>query len=141
MADEPIHPSPNGSGTYEHKDADVRLIVASTLALILMMVIVCFVMVGIFNAMQTITTNRAGRVTGLRNPNVSQVPPEPRLQPHPANELTALHQHEDEILDNYGWVDQKAGVVRIPIDKAMDIMAQRGFATSGQETAGNATKK
>ena len=38
---------------------------------------------------------------------------------------------EDQILNSYGWVDQKAGVVRIPIDKAMDILLQRGFPVRG----------
>jgi hypothetical protein len=140
MADETLHPSHNGGGTYEHKDADVRLIVGSTLVLIVGMVIVCLIVVGVFRALQDMTATPA-TATGLRNPNVSEVPPEPRLQPHPAEELKALRQHEDEVLNNYGWVDQKAAVVRIPIDKAMDIMAQRGFPTGGQETAGNATKK
>jgi len=135
-----LHPSHNGGGTYEHKDADVRLIVGSTLGLIVAMVVVCLIVVGIFRMLQEKTATPA-TVTGLRNPNVSQVPPEPRLQVHPADELKALRQHEDELLNNYGWVDQKAGVVRIPIDKAMDLMAQRGFPTSGQEAAGNATKK
>jgi hypothetical protein len=67
------------------------------------------------------------------------MPPEPRLQPFPALELQALRQHEDDALSRYGWVDQKAGVVRIPIGKAMDIMAQRGFPTQGQTQAGNAS--
>ena len=136
MADELVHHSNNGGGTYEHKDANVRLIVGSTLGLIVGMVILCLIVVGIFNVLQTVTTTH---VSGIRNPNVAQVPPEPRLQPHPAIELQALRQHEDDILNHYGWVDQKAGIVRIPIDRAMDIMARRGFPTKSEEAAGNAT--
>ena len=34
---------------------------------------------------------------------------------------------QDRILASYDWVDQKNGVVRIPIDKAMDLLAQRGL--------------
>lgn len=30
-------------------------------------------------------------------------------------------------LHSYGWVDQKAGVVRIPIDRAMTLLLQRGL--------------
>jgi len=140
MADETLHTTPNGAGTYEHKDANVRLIVGSTLGLIVGMVIVCLVVVGVFKALQDMTTTPV-KVTGLRNPNVSEVPPEPRLEPHPAEQLKALRQHEDEVLGTYGWVDRKAGVVRIPIDRAMDLMAQRGFPARSEETAGNANKK
>ena len=34
---------------------------------------------------------------------------------------------ENEVLGSYDWVDQKNGVVRIPIDRAMDLLAQRGL--------------
>ena len=37
---------------------------------------------------------------------------------------------QDKILASYDWVDQKNGVVRIPIDKAMDLLAQRGLPDS-----------
>jgi hypothetical protein len=47
-----------------------------------------------------------------------------------------LRRHEDEILNSYGWVDQKAGVVRIPIDKAMDLLVQKGLPTKSGEGNG-----
>jgi hypothetical protein len=53
--------------------------------------------------------------------------PEPRLQVDEVRDLGRLHEHEDSILNSYGWVDQKAGIVRIPIERAMDIVAQRGL--------------
>jgi hypothetical protein len=30
-------------------------------------------------------------------------------------------------LSSYGWVDREAGIVRIPIDRAMDLLAERGL--------------
>ena len=39
---------------------------------------------------------------------------------------------EEQTLNSYGWVDQQAGVVRIPIDRAMDLLAQRGLPTRPQ---------
>ncbi len=35
-------------------------------------------------------------------------------------------------MHSYGWVDQPAGVVRIPIDRAMELLAQRGLPTRPQ---------
>jgi hypothetical protein len=55
-----------------------------------------------------------------------QLPPEPRLQVNPGRDLTEHRRAEQEILDGYGWVDKKAGIVRIPIEQAMDILAKRG---------------
>jgi hypothetical protein len=56
-----------------------------------------------------------------------QLPPEPRLQTNPREDLRALHAHEDEVLTTYAWVDRSAGVVRIPIDEAMKIVLKRGL--------------
>ena len=135
MADEHLPQSHNGGGGYDHSDADPKLIVYSTLGLIVGMVIVCLIVVGIFRAMQGVMP-KDEPISGMANPN--RMPPEPRLQAHPADEIQVLRQHEEDVLNHYGWVDQKAGVVRIPVDKAIDIMAQRGFPTKTEQTAGNA---
>lgn len=34
---------------------------------------------------------------------------------------------EDLLLDNYSWVDESQGKVRIPIERAMELIAQRGL--------------
>ncbi|MGH9492962.1 MAG: hypothetical protein ACRD2K_05635 [Terriglobales bacterium] len=52
--------------------------------------------------------------------------PQPQLQPNAAAELEKARAGEDEILASYGWVDRRAGVVRMPIDRAMQIIAERG---------------
>jgi hypothetical protein len=54
--------------------------------------------------------------------------PTPRLQTDDGFEdIAELHQREDLLLDHYSWVDQSKGKVRIPIDRAMEILAQRGL--------------
>jgi len=52
------------------------------------------------------------------------LPPEPRLQVSPAQDLKELRAAEDAMLHSYGWVDQQAGVVRIPIERAMELLAE-----------------
>ena len=54
--------------------------------------------------------------------------PTPRLQTDDGfQDIAELHQREDLLLDHYSWVDQSKGKVRIPIDRAMEILAQRGL--------------
>jgi len=56
--------------------------------------------------------------------------PAPRLQADNgdgADDLADLHQREDLLLDNYSWIDQSKGTVRIPIERAMELIAQRGL--------------
>jgi hypothetical protein len=59
-------------------------------------------------------------------------PPEPRLQATPVLDLQAMRAAEDQLLDNYRWVDPDRGIVSIPIDRAIDIIAQRGLPARRQ---------
>jgi hypothetical protein len=56
-----------------------------------------------------------------------RLPPEPRLQTNPREDLRDLRDAEQETLTTYGWVDRNAGVVRIPIDDAIKLTLQRGL--------------
>ena len=59
---------------------------------------------------------------------MTQTFPTPRVQTDDGNQDTAdLHAREDLLLDNYTWVDQSKGTVRIPIERAMELIAQRGL--------------
>jgi hypothetical protein len=54
--------------------------------------------------------------------------PTPKLQIDDGNQDVAdLHAREDLLLENYSWVDQSQGKVRIPIERAMELIAQRGL--------------
>jgi hypothetical protein len=41
--------------------------------------------------------------------------------------LQEFRQQEDQILTTYGWVDQNAGTVRIPIERAKALLLERGI--------------
>jgi len=55
-----------------------------------------------------------------------RTPPEPRLEADPLALRRVLKTREDAQLSSYGWIDRGAGVVRIPIDKAMAMVAANG---------------
>jgi len=59
--------------------------------------------------------------------NVRALPPEPRLQREAPQDLKRYRTDQDKVLKSYDWVDQKADSVRIPIDRAMDILLQKGY--------------
>lgn len=52
--------------------------------------------------------------------------PEPRLQFDPHGDLARLRADQQNSLTGYAWVDQKQGLVRIPIERAMRMIAERG---------------
>lgn len=79
----------------------------------------------------------------LETPQKVTLPPPPRFEAIPGAALDQLHTGQLEQLESYGWVDQKAGIVHIPIDRAMDLMQVQGFpiqpeaATKTFDSAGN----
>ena len=56
-----------------------------------------------------------------------QVPPEPRLQSAPDTDLARIRREEERRLSSYGWIDPRERVVRIPIERAIEILAERGL--------------
>lgn len=61
--------------------------------------------------------------------------PAPQLQiDNGSADLVALHDREDLLLNYYSWVDESKGAVRIPIQRAMEIIAQQGLPVAPAET-------
>jgi hypothetical protein len=42
-------------------------------------------------------------------------------------DLKSFHEAEDAILRRYGWIDERAGVAQIPIDRAIELIAEKGL--------------
>jgi len=56
----------------------------------------------------------------------------PHLQIEPAVDLRQFRSSEEEELNSYGWINKTAGIVRIPITRAMDLLLERGLPTRSQ---------
>jgi hypothetical protein len=56
--------------------------------------------------------------------------PQPRLETNERLEIHDFRSQEEQALASYGWVDKDAGVARIPIERAMDLIAERGLPTT-----------
>jgi hypothetical protein len=56
--------------------------------------------------------------------------PQPRLETNERLEINDFRLREEQTLNSYGFVDEKAGVVHIPIERAMQLTAQRGLPTT-----------
>jgi hypothetical protein len=119
--DHTIQHSPNGSG-HEETEVNVRTIVVSLAFLLLGALLAAIVVIGIFRYLND-----------TYKPDVSakqaqpQIPPEPRIEVAPYEQIQNLRAHEDHVLNSYSWVDQKSGTVRVPIDRAIDMLAQKGL--------------
>src|ERR1700756_1358674 len=153
-----LHPvKPPANGGYEREDIGVSGVLYFLLGLALSGLFVYFVVNGIYSflekhseANQTpvspLVTNAPADTRKLSSDYkdyLQQNFPSPQLEIDERSQLDKIRNGEAETLSTYDWVDQKAGTVRIPIDRAMDLIAQRGLpvhSQSGTETAGQPSK-
>ena len=116
-------PSTPGSG-FEPRDVALRPILAAGMALLVGLVGSLALMRGLLS-----TLNRAEATASAKASPLSgygpQTPPAPRLQTDPAGDLRTLREQERAQLSGYAWVDRTQAIVRIPIERAMELLAQR----------------
>jgi len=73
-------------------------------------------------------------------PTDRMLPPRPRLQTQPHLELQDYCAVQQKEVSTYGWVNQESGVVRIPVDRAMELILAKGLpARSTAEASGPAS--
>jgi hypothetical protein len=63
--------------------------------------------------------------------------PSPRLQDDNVRDLRMMRANEDKILQGYTWVDKSSGAVRIPVERAMQVLSERGLPNVAGETPQN----
>lgn len=129
-------PTPPGA-KYEHTDIDPAVGYTFALWLTVAMVLSFGLVYGIFVFFDRQQTN--ANAAAQRYPlakDFERPVPTPRLQTQPFGDVDAMRQDEARKLGSYGWVDKEGGVARIPIDKAMEVMMQRGFPARPDAAAG-----
>jgi hypothetical protein len=122
-------PTPPGA-KYEHTDIDVSIGYQFALWLTVSMVISVGIVWGTFYFFEG--RAKAADTAVQRYPlavGQQKAPPLPNLQKQPFKDVFELRRGENEKLTGYGWVDKDGGVTHIPIDRAMEVMLQRGFAS------------
>jgi hypothetical protein len=129
----------HGRGTsagYEQTDVKPRGIVIFLIGLAIVVALSLVAMRFLFDAVVAREVRRDARATQAAAPAASadRIPPEPRLQTAVRSDLDALRAHEDSVLTRYGWVSREAGVVRIPIDRAIELLAERGLPARAPST-------
>jgi hypothetical protein len=130
-------PTPPGA-KYEHTDIDVNVGYKFALWLAVAMIISVGIVYGAFFFFegQAKSANTQAQKYPLVDSHVFKNPPLPNLQKQPFKDVYHLRDEENKKLAGYGWVDKDGGVTHIPIDRAMEVMLQRGFPARAE--GGNA---
>jgi hypothetical protein len=112
---------------HEESDINVRAILGTGAGMIVGAVVIGVVVWALFVLLSKREARDVLTEFPLASGQAQRLPPEPRLQTDPREDLRALRQAEDNALQSYGWIDKNTGVVRIPIDQAMKLTLERGL--------------
>ena len=116
----------NPTVRHETRDVNIRAIFAFGAGLLIAGLLIHFLiwlLFGYFSSREALRTPAYPLAAG----QAERLPPEPRLQTNPREDLRNLREAEDAVLRSYEWIDKNAGVVRIPIDEAMKLTVMRGL--------------
>jgi len=119
---EPIHPDV----FFEPSDGDARHIVLTGAGILITAAVLVTLIYFYFHFLAHRSARLSPPVLPM-NLHGDVVPPEPRLQASPARDLRDLRVYEDAVLQKYAWIDKSRGRVGIPVDRAMELLAQRGI--------------
>jgi len=143
MTDEIKHENAAGHGSYERQDLQPSGVLYFYLGLAVVVLLCILGLRGLFAYLD----HRAKASGPAVSPLVTNVPtdtrhiapgypqsafPNPKLEEDERGQLNGIIIHEDKELYSYGWVDEKAGTVHIPIERAMELIAQRGLPVRPQ---------
>ena len=111
----------------QDRDVDVRSITRFGIGLACGVIASALLMWFLFDRYAASAARTSPQPEPMTLSNPRKQPPEPRLQPAPAMDLKQFRAGEDQVLHSYGWIDQEKGIVSIPIDRAMELVAQEGL--------------
>jgi hypothetical protein len=108
-----------------HQGTDLKFL-AVVMAAATFVVIAAFIHVGVWFLYRHVREqDRSRDVRRTLVETKPPVPPVPRLQVNPQEEFQEYLHQEDEILKSYAWISRAEGKVRIPIDRAMELVVER----------------
>jgi len=125
---EPLPDLSKPENRHESRDVDAWAIGRFGIALVLLCIVALGLLFGFFQYLKSMTGG-APAPTAMAPPT----PPAPALEVTPVIDLKAFHAANDQLLNTYCWVDQQKGIVRLPIDRAIDLLAQKGLPSRTQQ--------
>ena len=118
-----VRPSTRG---YEERDLSNRMLMVGLVVLAALTVVSVGLMAGLLEWFEARDAVRRAPRSPLIETDVQA--PAPTLETEPGQILARLRRLEETQLTTWAWLDAEAGLARIPIDRAIEIVAERGLA-------------
>jgi hypothetical protein len=135
------HGAPPSSPGYETRDANVRGVFGFLTALSVVLAVASILCWGLF---KYYSAGRASLTPTSPFSNIRQLPAGPQLQVNPRQDLLNFRAQQEHSLESYSWESKEDGTVRVPIERAMEILLKRGLpvapSASSAEPSGQGEK-
>jgi hypothetical protein len=115
---------------HEQRDVDVLSLLTITVLLFLSCAIISLL---VWAMMHYFRLHEPVKTPGQTSLPVTSAEgfPKPRLEIKGAADLAKLRAAEEADLDSFGWINRNSGTVRIPVDRAMQLLLERGLPDVG----------
>ena len=123
------HHAQGGGGGHEgfDRELDLKTILRFGAILAVIVVVVLIGMWGMSVLFKAQEQAADPRPSPIPEANLRRLPPEPRLQVSPPRDMNEFRAREAALVGSYGWIDRRSGIARIPIDRAIDIVLEKGL--------------
>lgn len=128
MAD--INSQHAGTAHTESDGVSYRGIVVFVIILVITTLVCELIVVGMYKMFDAQSRKNEVARAPLAAPALTAPPPPNLLTDEPGN-LRQFSERESHELTTYGWQDKNAGTVRLPIDRAKELVLERGFPVRG----------
>jgi hypothetical protein len=111
---------------HEESDVNVVAIIRYGIALLVIGVLIHVFLWWLQGTYSRQSQRAQTQVYPLAAGQQDRLPPSPRFQENPQQELQDLRAKQKALLEGYGWVNKEGGIARIPIEDAMKMVVERG---------------
>jgi hypothetical protein len=121
---------------HEQTDVNIRPVLWFGAGLTALIVVVYLVGAGLFGALTARTEKAQPKLSPLAAKERTKLPQNlgkvaaPRLQVFEVRDMDTQRKEEEEKLTRYVWIDRQAGVVQIPVERAMQLLSDPAFAAA-----------
>lgn len=152
MSDELNHAHSNPETSFEREDLSTRGVFVFMIGLAITGLVIYFIIIGMYSFLDKYEHDQMSTASPLvtsRGPAARVVTKDymekfkdngaPMLESNERGQFKDFLLKQEDQLNSYGWVDEQSGVAHIPIERAMDLIVERGLPVlPAHETAANA---
>jgi len=149
---QPTPHEPINHDGFEQEDLSSRSALYFLAGLVLVCLVVYFIVFGMYRFLDSYATAHQPPMSPMVKPEAdtravtpenAETFPQPRLEENERTQLRSFIEDQDRTLATYDWLDKDRGTVRIPIDRAMELIEQRGLPVhaEGASSAQNSAAK